>query len=116
VFDGLNAIVEARNALAHRGRRDILREAQRIGRDALSTAVDVLAALSENSFMPRVVQILSRQDDVYGRHFYLGRDDRGRSERIFTPLPVKVGQLYLFYALTNPVRIHPFIFPLELKT
>ncbi|MBI4872199.1 MAG: hypothetical protein HY814_11605 [Candidatus Riflebacteria bacterium] len=50
---------------------------------------------------------------MYGRRFYLGRDDRNRCERIFTPLPLAVGNLYLFFPLTNPVRINPLIFPYD---
>jgi hypothetical protein len=76
--------------------------------------VEVLRELAENQYAPRVVQIVSRQDDIYGRHFYLGKDDRGHHERIFTPLPMEVGQLYLFYPLTNPARINPLIFRYEL--
>jgi hypothetical protein len=77
----------------------------------LTLAVDVVSALAANPYIPRVVQITSRQDDVYGRHYYFGQDDRGRSERIFTPLPLAVRELYMFFPLTNPARINPLIFP-----
>jgi serine/threonine protein kinase len=113
VFSRLDDLVRDRNRLAHQSDLAGVHDAQRFGRQVLSAAVDVLTRLAENLYMPRVVQIISRQDDVYGRHFYLGRDDRGRSERIFTPLPLDVGQLYLFYPLTNPVRINPLIFPYD---
>jgi hypothetical protein len=72
--------------------------------------IDVITDLARNQYASRVVQIISRQDDVYGRHFYLGQDDRGRSERIFTPLPLEVGRVYLFYPPTNPAQINPLIF------
>jgi hypothetical protein len=57
------------------------------------------------------VQIAARQDDLFGRRFYLGRDERGRTERIFTSLSLEVGRTYLFYPLTHPIRIRPLIFP-----
>jgi hypothetical protein len=113
VFKRLGELVADRNRLAHHTQFAGIHEAQRFGRQVLSAAVEVLTQLAENRAMPRVVQIISRQDDVYGRHFYVGRDDRGRSERIFTPLPLNVGQLYLFFPLTNPVRINPLIFPYD---
>ena len=65
----------------------------------------MITDLARNQYAPRVVQIISRQDDVYGRHFYLGQDDRGRSERIFTPLPLEVGRVYLFYPPPIPRRL-----------
>ncbi|MGB9177921.1 MAG: protein kinase [Pyrinomonadaceae bacterium] len=115
VFDGLDELVKNRNRLAHQIERGTFNDSQRFGRQVLTAAVEVIADLARNEFIKlfRVVQIISRQDDIYGRHFYLGRDDRGHSERIFTPLPLEVGKLYLFYPLTNPVRINPLIFPYE---
>jgi hypothetical protein len=114
VFERLDSLVKDRNRLAHMSDTGGFHWAQRFGRKVLSTAVEVLRELAENQYAPRVVQIVSRQDDIYGRHFYLGKDDRGHHERIFTPLPMEVGQLYLFYPLTNPARINPLIFRYEL--
>jgi serine/threonine protein kinase len=116
VFKRLGEVVKQRNLSAHsphEATRRSLAFAQRSGRQLLEHAVASLTDLSQNPNVPRVVQIVSRQDDIYGRHFYLGRDDRGRSERIFTPLPLNVGRLYLFFPLTNPARINPLIFPFE---
>lgn len=116
VFKRLGEVVRQRNRSIHsphEATRRSLALAQRSGRQLLEYAVASLIDLAQNPNVPRVVQIISRQDDIYGRHFYLGRDDRGRSERIFTPLPLNVGQLYLFFPLTNPARINPLIFPFE---
>jgi serine/threonine protein kinase len=116
VFKKLSEVVKQRNLSAHsphEATRRSLAIAQRSGRQLLEHAVVSLTELSQNPNVPRVVQIVSRQDDIYGRHFYLGRDDRGRSERIFTPLPLNVGRLYLFFPLTNPARINPLIFPFD---
>lgn len=116
VFDRLGEVVKHRNLSAHaphESTRHSLAFAQRSGRQLLEHAVTCLTDLAQNTNVPRVVQIVSRQDDIYGRHFYLGRDDHGRTERIFTPLPLNVGQLYLFFPLTNPARINPLIFPFE---
>jgi serine/threonine protein kinase len=112
-FDQLDRLVKRRNELAHTMERGGFYDAQRSARQILAVAVEVVAELASNRYIPRVVQIISRQDDVYGRHFYLGRDDRDHSERIFTPLPLSVGRLYLFYPLTNPVCINPLIYPYD---
>jgi serine/threonine protein kinase len=116
VFNRLAEIVRQSNHAAHsphESTRRSLALAQREGRRLLEHAVASLNELAQNANVPRVVQIVSRQDDIYGRHFYLGRDDRGRSERIFTPLPLNVGRLYLFFPLTNPARINPLIYPFD---
>jgi hypothetical protein len=116
VFERLSEVVRQRNLSAHsphESTRRSLALAQRSGRQLLEHAVASLNELAQNTNVPRVVQIVSRQDDIYGRHFYLGRDDRGRSERIFTPLPLNVGRLYLFFPLTNPARINPLIYPFD---
>jgi hypothetical protein len=109
----LGRLVSERNRLAHRPDMATFHEAQRFSRTVLLVAGEVLERLAQNPYLPRTVQIVARQDDVYGRHFYLGRDDRDHPERIFTPLPLQVGQLYLFYPLTNPARVNPLIFPYE---
>jgi len=117
VFERTQELLKYRNQLAHQMEFNSFQAAQRFGRQSLTLAIDIVSALAANSFIPRVVQITSRQDDVYGRHFYFGQDGRGRSERIFTPLPLEVGELYLFFPLTNPARINPLIFPYnKLKT
>lgn len=111
VFALIKKLKDYRNELAHRADFGGFHAAQRFARQAITIAVEAITELDANRYAPRVVQVISRQDDVYGRHFYLGQDDRGRSERIFTPLPLEVGQLYLFFPLTNPARINPLIFP-----
>lgn len=116
VFDDLEQLLKERNRLAHRDELLSFRESQSDGRKTLTKAIDVLRALSENIQMPRVVQVISREDDVYGRHFYMGRDDRNRSERLFTPLPLEVGEVYLFFPVTNPARINPIIFPYKAQS
>jgi hypothetical protein len=116
LFTRLGEVVRQRNLTAHapnESARRSLALAQRTGRQLLEHSVAILTDLAQNPNVPRVVQIISRQDDIYGRHFYLGRDDHGRSERIFTPFPLNVGKLYLFFPLTNPARINPLIFPFE---
>jgi serine/threonine protein kinase len=116
IFQKLEDVVSQRTLFSH-SPHDLaersLTKAQRAGRQLLERAVASLNAIALNPNTPRVVQIVSRQDDIYGRHFYLGRDDRGRSERVFTPLPLNVGRFYLFYPLTNPARINPLIFPID---
>jgi hypothetical protein len=113
-FTELDDLLKKRNRMAHEPERGSFNEAQRFARQVLQTAIGVLSHLVSSRLTPRVLQIISQQEDVYGRRFYLGRDDHDHTERIFTPLPLQVGQLYLFYALTNPVRINPLIFPYEL--
>lgn len=113
IFNRFDELASERDQLAHQAESSGLPAMQRLGRKVISAAIDVMTDMARNPYSPRVVQIVSRQDDVYGRHFYTGQDDRGRSERIFTPLPLDVGQMYLFYPLTNPARINPLIFPYD---
>ncbi|HEY7545538.1 MAG TPA: hypothetical protein VID27_11675, partial [Blastocatellia bacterium] len=112
-FERFDELASERDQLSHQAESSSLSGMQRLGRKVISAAIDVMTDMARNPYSPRVVQIVSRQDDVYGRHFYTGQDDRGRSERIFTPLPLDVGQMYLFYPLTNPARINPLIFPYD---
>jgi serine/threonine protein kinase len=113
IFRRFDELAAERDQLADQAESSGLPAMQRLGRKVISSAIDVMTDMARNPYSPRVVQIVSRQDDVYGRHFYTGQDDRGRSERIFTPLPLDVGQMYLFYPLTNPARINPLIFPYD---
>lgn len=113
LFDRLDDLVTKRNRLAHQTERGSFYDSQRAARQVLSTTVEVLSEVAGSDYIPHILQVISRQDDIYGRRFYLGRDDRGHLERVFTPLPLSVGQLYLIYPLTNPVRINPLIFPYE---
>ncbi|MEW6209233.1 MAG: protein kinase [Acidobacteriota bacterium] len=113
IFKRFDELASERDQLADQAESSGLPAMQRLGRKVISSAIDVMTDMARNPYSPRVVQIVARQDDVYGRHFYTGQDDRGRSERIFTPLPLDVGQMYLFYPMTNPARINPLIFPYD---
>ena len=58
-------------------------------------------------------RLTSLEHDVFGRHFYYGVDDKGRREKIFHSFPLQLGEIYLFFPLTNPARINPLIVPYE---
>ncbi len=115
VFNRLDELAGDRSRLANTGDLGGLQGTQRLGRKAIAAAIEVMEELAKNPYAPRVIQIVSRQEDVYGRQSFTGQDDRGRSERLFTPLPLEVGQMYLFYPLTDTARINPLIFPFERK-
>jgi len=87
-----------------------IQELIRRGRQLLCSSLRVVGEFANSPNVPTVVQIVSRMEDVHGRHSYIGRDDRDLTERIFTPLPLDLGTLYLFYGVTNPVRINPLLF------
>lgn len=109
LIEQLEALGKSRNRIAH-GQTSTA-ELGRVGREVLRLAVDVTTRIAGSPHVPVVVQIVSRIEDIHGRHSYVGRDDRDRTERIFTPLPLELGALYLFYGVTNPVRINPLLFP-----
>ena len=54
-----------------------------------------------------------KQRDSYGRQFYMALGGTGQAERVFTPLPLDVVNYYSFYPITDPVRVHPILFPFD---
>ncbi len=90
-----------------------LTEGRRSARALLNAALEVAEMVMASPHCPRVVQVFSRHDDLYGRRFYLGRDEHGQVERIFTPQLLEVGQVYLYHALTAPGRVEPLLFLLD---
>jgi serine/threonine protein kinase len=115
VFDLLREMAKKRNTLAHQTELKRFNEIRKIGQEFLTVALGAIKKITESKYIPRVVQIISLQHDVFGRHFYYGQDDSGRTEKIFTPLPLELGEIYLFFPLTNPARINPLIFPYNYK-
>ena len=91
-----------------------LAEARRAARTILNMALEMSESFMDSPHCPTVVQIVSRHDDLHGRRFFLGRDEHGQMERIFTPQLLEVGQVYLFYSLTSPARVEPLLFLLDL--
>lgn len=114
IFEKLGTIVSCRNRVVHnRTEFNSLHGIQSFGQKILQTAVEIVKNLVSNPYTPRVVQITSLQNDIYGRHFYEGYDEKGKKEKIFTTHGLHVGQLYWFVPLTNPARINPLIFPFD---
>jgi hypothetical protein len=107
----LGKLVANRNQLAHEP--SSIGDLTGYGRAIVNSTLAVVRELAENPCCPRSVQIQSKEIDCYGRQFYSGREDQGKVERIFTPLPLNVGECYLFYPLTNPARVHPLLFPMK---
>lgn len=115
VFDLLDKFVIKRNIFSHSLEIAGFQAIRRLGQETLSIASEIINKIADNKLTPRIVQITSLQYEIYGRHFYFGRDDRGRNERIFFPYPLDVGELYLLFPLTNPARINPLLFPFDYK-
>ena len=114
IFEKLGTIVNWRNRVVHnRTEFNNLHGIQSFGQKILQTAVEIVKNLVSNPYTPRVVQITSLQNDIFGRHFYEGYDEKGKKEKIFTTHGLHVGQLYWFVPLTNPARINPLIFPFD---
>lgn len=113
-FEKLGDVVTLRNQVVHnRTEFNTLHGIQSFGQRILQTAVELVKNLVANPHTPRVVQITSLQNDIFGRHFYEGRDEKGKREKIFTIHGLHVGQLYWFVPLTNPARINPLIIPFD---
>lgn len=116
IFNSLKDLSDHRNSWSHHETEPkSFNEMRRIGQEFLTIALQTIKKIKESKNFPRVVQIISSEEDVYGRHFYYGQDDSGRKEKIFTPHPLGLGEIYLFFPLTNPARINPLIFPYEHK-
>lgn len=113
VFGLLEKLSKTRNSLAHQSELKSFSELRTIGQDFLEVALDTMRLITESKNVPRAVQIVSIEYDVFGRHFYRAIDDRGRKEKIFHSLPLELGEIYLFFPLTNPARINPIIVPYE---
>ena len=117
VINRLDELVAHRNRMMHhRIELDGFHAAQRFGRQVMTLAVEVVKLLMAERHTPRMVQVISLQHDVYGRHCYLGQNERGLTERIFTPLPLKLGQMYLLFSSTNPACVNPFVYPFQTPT
>jgi serine/threonine protein kinase len=114
IFEKLGTVVNLRNRVFHnRTEFNSLHGIQSFGQRILQTAVELVKNIVSNPYTPRVVQITSLKNDIYGRHFYEGHDEKGKKEKIFTTYGLRVGQLYWFVPLTNPARINPIIFPFD---
>ena len=113
ILEQLEQLVRERRRL-RRAPETKLAEASRKARALLNTALEVVELITGSPHCPRVVQVVSRHDDLHGRRFYLGRDEHGQVERIFTPQLLEVGQVYLCHALTSPGRVEPLLFRLDL--
>lgn len=116
IFELLKESSDCRNLWIHQEEeRKGFNEIKKLGRTFLTASLEAIKKITESKNFPRVVQIISSQTDIYGRHFYYGQDEVGHKEKIFTPLPLKLGEVYLFFPLTNPARINPLIFQYDHK-
>lgn len=114
VFDLLERLSKIRNSLNHAERLQGFNEIYKSGQEFFNNALETIQLITESKNIPRAVQIISIEHDVFGRHFYYGVDDKGRKEKIFHSLSLRLGEIYLFFPLTNPARIDPLIVPYEL--
>ena len=111
VLKQLDRLVEARNRLAHPSLPEEVEQWKVLGRRALKMATDVLTKLHASRSAPQVVRVISRKDDEYGRRVFEGLNDQDHRKHIFSPVPLVVGETYLFLPLTDATWINPIIFP-----
>ena len=109
VFESLDILTSNRNDLIHYNFS--FDEVRRRGKTALDCAIVAIIKLAKNRFSPRIIQISSKEFDIYGRRFYFGEDEQGKIERIVSSMTLEVGELYLVFPLAKPERIEPIIFP-----
>ncbi len=114
-FDRLDRFVAVRNDVVRRRAELSLPDAMKIARDTSADALEIVSAAASSPHAPGVLRIVGRQQDAYGRYSYLGHDDLGRLEKIYTSQQLSVGQSCLFHPLGRTVRINPLVFPFELE-
>lgn len=109
---GRDALSSVRNAFSHfkpgapagsdADALGFLREARRFT-DALASA--------EGRLLPYVISVQSIHLDRWGRRTVKALNDDGMEETIFTDEPLRPGELYLMYPLSNPLRVDPILVP-----
>jgi len=58
-----------------------------------------------------VISVQSIHLDRWARQTVKALNDYGMEETIFTDEPVRPGELYLMYPLSNPLRVDPILVP-----
>ncbi len=58
-----------------------------------------------------MIAIQSLEIDRWGRRTVRALNDEGMDETIFTDEPVRPGETYLMYPLSNPLRVDPILVP-----
>jgi len=109
---GRDALSSVRNAFSHfkpgapavsdADALSFLKEARR-----LTTAL----AAPEGRLLPYVISIQSIHFDRWARRTVKALNDDGMEETIFTDEPLRPGQVYLMYPLSNPLRVDPILVP-----
>lgn len=113
ISEKLEEIRMSRNRLVHPSPKTTKRLGEKsFGQQELQNCLEV-AEYFTKAPAPRLLQIIAFHTDVFGRHSYEGRDEKKRREKIYTTQSLRVGQIYLFYPLTNPACVNPLIFPIE---
>ncbi|MDP3719493.1 MAG: macro domain-containing protein [Acidobacteriota bacterium] len=109
---GKDALTGVRNSFSHfKPGAPVASEADALG--FLHHARQLLVALArpEGRLLPFVVTIQSLEIDRWGRRTVRALNDEGMDETLFTDEPVRPGETYLMYPLSNPLRVDPILVP-----
>ena len=75
----------------------------------LKESLDFLRTLEEGKVFPSVLAVEQIVEDKFGRQYVECRDDRGRTEHIYTNQDIDPARHYFMHPLTNPARIYPVL-------
>jgi O-acetyl-ADP-ribose deacetylase (regulator of RNase III) len=109
---GAQELTALRNKLAHAaelGEELELDEARRLARKFFEGADAYVALLREGKFFPAMVRIESVTIDRWSRRLIRATAEDGSTEYLFHDWPVTPGESYLMLAVTNPLRVDPFL-------
>ena len=65
----------------------------------------------EHRLLPFIITIQSLEIDRWGRRTIRALNDEGLDETLFTDEPLRPGDTYLMYPLSNPLRVDPVLVP-----
>jgi hypothetical protein len=109
---GKDALSSVRNSFSHfKPGAPVASEADALA--FLQQASQLCTALAKpnSRLLPYVIAIQSLEIDRWGRRTVRALNDEGMDETIFTDEPVRPGEMYLMYPLSNPLRVDPILVP-----
>jgi len=109
---GKDALSSVRNSFAHfKPGAPVASEADALAFLQQAGQLCIALARPSSRLLPYVIAIQSLEIDRWGRRTVRALNDEGLDETIFTDEPVRPGETYLMYPLSNPLRVDPILVP-----